>query len=93
MRSNQAWLKLDDPAVAGYQITRNRPAEERYGLAGRLRRAALSAADIAEGSGRGCSAELACALPVVHRAGSSITCIWACALGISLAICYLSPGG
>ncbi len=52
-RTNKAWQKLDDLAVAIYQVTQSWPSAERYGLTAQLRRAAVSAsANVAEGCGR-----------------------------------------
>lgn len=48
-----AWQKADDLAVYIYQVTKNFPSAERFGLTQQMRRAAVSvAANIAEGSGR-----------------------------------------
>jgi four helix bundle protein len=53
-RSNKAWQRCDDLAALVYEITKGFPQEERYGLTGQIRRAAVgAAANIAEGSGRG----------------------------------------
>jgi four helix bundle protein len=47
------WQKSMDLAVAGYQITKRFPVEERYGLTSQIRRAGTSVpANIAEGYGR-----------------------------------------
>ena len=48
-----AWKLADDLTVAVYEVTRQFPTEERYGLTSQLRRAAYSVpANIAEGSSR-----------------------------------------
>ncbi len=52
-RSNKAWQRCDDLAVAVYRATVRFPREERFGLTQQVRRAAVSAAaNIAEGYGR-----------------------------------------
>ena len=49
-----AWQKSVDLITAVYRLTRQFPAEERYGLTSQLRKAAVSvASNIAEGNGRG----------------------------------------
>lgn len=48
------WQRAVDLATLLYQVTRQFPREERYGLTSQLRRAGVSiASNIAEGSGRG----------------------------------------
>jgi four helix bundle protein len=52
------WQKGMDLAVLCYRLTRPFPAEERYGMTSQIRRAATSIpANIAEGWGRGTTAE------------------------------------
>ncbi len=52
-RSNKAWQRCDDLAVAVYRATVRFPREERFGLTKQVRDAAVSAAaNIAEGYGR-----------------------------------------
>lgn len=52
-RSNKAWQRCDDLAVAVYQATAHFPSDERFGLTRQVRDAAVSAAaNIAEGYGR-----------------------------------------
>jgi four helix bundle protein len=52
-RSNKAWQRCDDLAVAVYRATMHFPREERFGLTKQMRDAAVSAAaNIAEGYGR-----------------------------------------
>ena len=52
-RDIKAWQKAIEMAVDIYSCTRGFPREELYGLAGQLRRAAVSvASNIAEGKGR-----------------------------------------
>ena len=49
-----AWQKSMDLAVDAYELTRNFPKEEMYGLVNQMRRASVSVpANIAEGYGRG----------------------------------------
>ncbi|MHB0912802.1 MAG: four helix bundle protein [Armatimonadota bacterium] len=48
-----AFAKIDDLAISVYEITREWPKDELYGLVSQIRRAAVSAAaNIVEGSGR-----------------------------------------
>src|SRR6266704_7217163 len=50
----EAWKLADDLTVAIYEMTRQFPREEQYGLTSQLRRASYSVpANIAEGSSRG----------------------------------------
>lgn len=52
-RSNKAWQRCEDLAVAVYQATAGFPKEERFGLTKQVRDAAVSAAaNVAEGYGR-----------------------------------------
>ena len=52
-RSNKAWQRCDDLAVAVYETTIHYPREERFGLTQQMRNAAVSTAtNIAEGYGR-----------------------------------------
>ena len=52
-RNLGAWQRADDLTVQIYQVTRDFPAEERYGIVSQLRRASYSVpANIAEGAGR-----------------------------------------
>jgi len=52
-RSNKAWQRCDDLAVAVYRAMARFPREERFGLTKQIRDAAVSAAaNIAEGYGR-----------------------------------------
>jgi len=54
----KAWQKAHQLALAVYQLTRGLPDQERYGLCGQMRRAAVSAAaNIAEGQQRGSEAD------------------------------------
>ncbi len=55
-----AWQKAVELVTQVYEITRRFPADERFGLTQQLRRAAVSVpSNIAEGKGRGTSAEFA----------------------------------
>ena len=52
-RSNKAWQRCDELAVAVYRATKAFPGAERFGLTKQIRDAAVSAAaNIAEGYGR-----------------------------------------
>src|SRR5688500_11411498 len=54
------WRRAHELVVAVYQSTQDFPRSETFGLVGQLRRAASSVpANIAEGTGRGTSKELA----------------------------------
>jgi four helix bundle protein len=54
-----AWQRARALAVAVYQASESFPPPERFGLAGQMRRAAVSiASNIAEGAGRGTDSEL-----------------------------------
>ena len=62
-----AWQKAMDFVEAVYLVTREFPADERYGLTSQLRRAAVSVpSNIAEGQGRGSDPELVRFLRVAH---------------------------
>jgi len=53
-----AWQNADDLTFQIYQVTRDFPAQEMYGITSQLRRAAYSVpANIAEGSGRESNAD------------------------------------
>jgi four helix bundle protein len=59
-RDLQVWNKAHHLTLELYQISRQFPREEVYGITGQLRRAAVSiGANLAEGCGRRTSAELA----------------------------------
>ena len=54
----QAWQKAHELALEVYRLSQKLPPEERYGLRGQMRRAAVSAAaNIAEGRERGSDAD------------------------------------
>jgi four helix bundle protein len=56
----QVWVESMQLAVEVYRATLKMPADERYGLTSQLRRAAAAVpANIAEGAGRGSSADFA----------------------------------
>ena len=56
----QVWVDGMELAVEVYRATRDMPVDERYGLTSQLRRAAAAVpANIAEGAGRGSSADFA----------------------------------
>ena len=62
-----AWQRSMEVAAAVYNLTRDWPAEERFGLTSQIRRAAVSIpSNIAEGQGRTGSKQLAQALSVAH---------------------------
>jgi four helix bundle protein len=67
----QVWQKAHRCALDVYRDTRGFPAEERFGLAAQLRRAAASvAATFAEGSGRDAERELARCLSIAVGSAS-----------------------
>ena len=56
----EVWQKAIELTDSVYQFTRPFPADERFGLTSQMRRSSVSiAANIAEGSGRGSSADFA----------------------------------
>lgn len=62
-----AWQKSMDLVDQVYRVTRQFPAEEKFGLTNQLRRAAVSIpSNIAEGQGRRSSAEMARFLLIAH---------------------------
>lgn len=70
----KVWQKAMDFVVAVYDVTRNFPKEELYGLTSQLRRAAVSIpANIAEGAGCDSDAEFARFLDIANR--SSYECV------------------
>jgi four helix bundle protein len=57
-RKLKVWQRAQDACVRVYRLTAPYPAEERYGLTGQMRRAAVSVgANIAEGSKRSSKAD------------------------------------
>ena len=59
-RELKVWQKAHPFVLAIYRVTRNFPDTERYGIISQLRRAASSVpTNLAEGCGRGSTAELA----------------------------------
>ena len=59
-RDLQVWSKAHNLTLELYQVSRQFPREEIYGITSQLRRAAVSiGANLAEGCGRRTSAELA----------------------------------
>jgi four helix bundle protein len=69
-REIKVWQKAIELVVDIYSCTRSFPREELYGLAGQLRRAAVSiASNIAEGKGRRTDREL---LQFLHHARGSV---------------------
>src|SRR5579872_4147328 len=69
----KVWAKAHEVTLAVYQITRNFPREEIYGLTSQMRRAAASvAANIAEGCGRRSDAELHRFLQIARGSASEL---------------------
>lgn len=65
------WQKAVDLTVACYQLTQKFPVHERFGLSSQLQKAAVSvAANIAEGKGRGTTAQF---LAFLQFASGSLT--------------------
>ncbi len=59
-RTLKVWEKAHEFALQVYRVTRNFPADERFGLTTRIRRASSSVpSNIAEGCGRAAEKELA----------------------------------
>ena len=59
-RKLEVWAKAHGLSVDLYRATRSFPAEEKFGLTSQMRRAAVSiSSNIAEGCGRGGSADMA----------------------------------
>ena len=70
----KVWQKAMDFVVAVYDVTRDFPKEELYGLTSQLRRAAISIpANIAEGAGCDSDVEFARFLDIANR--SSYECV------------------
>lgn len=58
LKDLRVWQKSIELGVEVYKITSKFPAEERYGLTGQIRRAAISiSSNIAEGAGRNTTKE------------------------------------
>jgi four helix bundle protein len=67
------WRKAHQLTVSLYVETRNFPKEELFGLTGQIRRAAASiGANIAEGCGRGSSADLVRFLQIAFGSASEL---------------------
>lgn len=59
-RTLNVWQKSHKPAITVYQLTRNFPKEELYGITSQLHRAVISIpTNIAEGCGRGSDKDFA----------------------------------
>ncbi len=59
-RRLDVWHESVDLAARIYELTKNYPVDERYGLTTQMRRAAISvSSNIAEGAGRGSTKEMA----------------------------------
>ena len=66
-RDLETWQKAMDLVEEIYKATRSFPKEEIYGLTGQMRRAAVSIpSNIAEGQGRGSTAEFLRFLSIAH---------------------------
>jgi four helix bundle protein len=67
------WQKAVDLSVKVYEITRNFPKDEIYGLTSQMRRSSVSiAANIAEGSGRNSKKEFRHFLSIAYGSGSEL---------------------
>lgn len=72
-RNLDVWHKSHEVALAIYQLTRNFPKEELYGLTSQMRRCSVSiAANIAEGCGRRGDPELARFLQIAMGSASEL---------------------
>ena len=96
-RDLDVWQTARELAVSIYDLTRQLPKEERFGLVSQMRRAAVSiAANIAEGNGRmhrgeyahfvsiarGSAAELECLLDITRTLG--LVSVQDCAAALEL---------
>ena len=72
-RDLQVWQKAHELVLSIYRESMTLPADERYGLTGQLRRAAISIpANIAEGCGRGGDREFARFLQIALGSSSEL---------------------
>lgn len=72
-RSLLVWQKAHHLVLAGYKVTAQFPAEERFGLLSQMRRAGASIpSNIAEGCGRGSNAELLRFLQIAMGSASEL---------------------
>jgi four helix bundle protein len=72
-RKIDVWRKAHRLTLQVYEVTRNFPTEELYGLTSQLRRASASVpANVAEGCGRGTQAELARFLHIAMGSASEL---------------------
>jgi len=72
-RQIKVWGKAHDLTIRVYQVTSTFPKDEMYGLTNQIRRASSStAANIAEGCGRGGSAEFARFLQVAMGSANDL---------------------
>jgi len=86
-----AWQKAMILAQEIYRITAKWPADERFGLTAKLRRAAVSIpSNVAEGSGRSGAREFRHCLSVAH--GSLCEVETQLALGVALGFCDPEEG-
>lgn len=71
----RTWSAAHELSLQLYRATRAFPSEERYGLVGQLRRAALSIeANIAEGAGRRSQADFRRFLDIASGSASEVHC-------------------
>lgn len=72
----RVWREARELSRSCYDVTRTFPAEERYGLQGQIRRAAVSiAANIAEGSERRSHRDFVRFLRIARGSASELECL------------------
>jgi len=85
-RELRVWHTAHELTLAAYQITREFPKNELYGLTSQIRRSAVSiCANIAEGCGRGSRRDFARYLQIARGSASELEChlMLAADLGLS----------